>query len=202
MGFSVDLSIYRTVCLNITLWTTAEGSALEWNVHYLTCPFDTSPSLPMARPLSLWPISMIPTFYGVRLVNHSLGSSNPVNFHDFIHASRVRRQKTLSYSTNVKLGFSSEMTRTMVSLSKACFIPSYTADVTKQQLPYTPATYFYVLHALMSRCELQDSTKKSLLDIEFIPSLYRLVGSLFLLSPRVIALCSFALPIRFHEPRL
>ena len=47
MGFCVDPSIYKPVCLNMTLLTTTDGSDLEWNVHYLTCPFDTYFPVPL-----------------------------------------------------------------------------------------------------------------------------------------------------------
>ena len=101
------------------------------------------------------PISMMPTVYGFRLANHvELGSPVPVNFHDFKSAGSIKLlwHKAAPFSGNMKLGVSSELIKATILLAKCCFTPCYTPNASEVQLPYTPLTFFNVVHSLLERC--------------------------------------------------
>ena len=74
------------------------------------------------------PISMIPTVYGMRLMDHlQLGCSVPAKFHDskLANAFILKWQKALPYSTNIKLSSSEYLMRAMLSLASISFVDSF-----------------------------------------------------------------------------
>jgi hypothetical protein len=102
------------------------------------------------------PISMIPTIYGLRLVNHlDLGSPVPIKFHDHRSIGSIKLQwsKAPPFSHNIKLGFSVELIRAIYLLGKSCFIRSFNpnADSFKNPLPYSPLTFFKIVHSMVER---------------------------------------------------
>ena len=124
------------------------------------------------------PISMIPTIYGMQLIDHlELGCSVPAKFHDSKSANAfiLKWQKALPYSSNMKLSFSGHLDKCMYLLAQACFTHSYVAENPKLPLdededilpttnlcdqikelvsflPYSPMTYYYVIKSLFNRC--------------------------------------------------
>jgi len=100
------------------------------------------------------PISMIPTMYGLRFVNHlDLGIPVPVKFHDHCSVGSIKLQwsRAPSFSPNIKMGFSVEIIRAIYHLAKSCFIPSFYPDTFETPLPYTPLTFFNILRSLVER---------------------------------------------------
>ena len=105
------------------------------------------------------PISMMPTMYGFRLANHvQLGSPVPVKFHDSKSFGSIKLlwHKAPSFSSSIKLAVSAELHTAIILLSKCCFIPSYTSSSSEksqtQLLPYSPLTFYNVIHSLVERC--------------------------------------------------
>lgn len=102
------------------------------------------------------PLSMIPTLFGVRLMNHvKLGSLECIKLHDLISVNPVtlKWRNGPSYSDNIKLAISIGMKIALNSLAESCFVLDIVNDLhgSSAVLPNTPVTFYYLLRTLVCR---------------------------------------------------
>ena len=100
-----------------------------------------------------YPLSLIPTLYGLKLRNHlQLGSPNPVKMHEDIEKNlfiTLKWQQALGYSENIPLEISPALERAIKQLAAARF----TSEL-QFCCGYTLYTFNYIIQSLASRCAL------------------------------------------------
>ena len=131
------------------------------------------------------PLSLVPTLYGVRLVNHlRLGSPDCIKLHDALYMKPVTLQwlRAATYSDNVIMGISPALKTAVERLAELCFenskilSPSETLSVPKHlhdnffQM-YTPETFYSVLCSLVERCVFVPGAAESMFLAAVPPSL-------------------------------
>ena len=137
------------------------------------------------------PVSLITTVYGVRLANHvGLGSTECHELHNMQfdcskHVQSVITLKWLkapTYSTNIKLGLTSDLKMVIERLTDLCHlkldVKKHFADVEDGEelptaRPLTPLTLFYILQSLLNRLHWVDGTIGHLVQMA-IPSCFSL----------------------------
>ena len=125
------------------------------------------------------PLSMIPTLYGVKLMNHvNLGSPFCVQLHDFTSTSRITLKwvRVPIFSANVKLDVSSDLQAAIDRFALASFFIKapgcYPCGV--PELPNLPLSFYYFLWSLINRCNWQQGTVESLFRKITVPSTFEL----------------------------
>ena len=132
------------------------------------------------------PLSLVPTLYGVRLINHlRLGSPDCSKLHDVLYTKPVTLQwlRAPAYSDNVLMGISPALKTAVERLAEMCFevpkilssseIPSSIPDNLLEDFfeLYSPETFYYVLRSLVERCTFVPGAAESLFLAAFPPSL-------------------------------
>ena len=123
------------------------------------------------------PISMIPTLYGVRLVNH-VRLGNPVPFDALrMTTSPVSLvwQNVPVYSANIRLEISPAVLRFTSQLQSICFFRPEVNPYPMENCAIiinTPMTFFYVVQSLINRYNWQNSVELLLKPV--IPERFKL----------------------------
>ena len=120
------------------------------------------------------PLTMIPTVYGVKLLDHvRLGSFVCSQLHDYFvsrgYFTLKWNKAPVSYSTDTQLGISPALTKVLKALAETCLINASGSVYSPQKknkyrtminnlsmfMRNTPLTFYYILHPLLIRSNLE-----------------------------------------------